>query len=90
MLFRSFECLSEIKLNADFKQLPVIIFSTSYEQEVVNLLYINGAQYFMRKPAEFSQLKKIIQQTVALITKGNMSQPSRAHFVLTVQNSTGA
>ena len=85
-----FECLSEIKLNADFKQLPVIIFSTSYEQEVVNLLYINGAQYFMRKPAEFSQLKKIIQQTVALITKGNMSQPSRAHFVLTVQNSTGA
>ena len=83
-----FECLSEIKLNGDLKTLRVIIFSTSYEQEVVNLLYINGAQYFMRKPAEFSQLKKIIQQTVTLISKENNAQPSREHFVLTVQNST--
>ena len=79
-----FECLSVIKDNADYKALPVIIFSTSYEQEVVNLLYQNGAQYFMRKPAEFSQLKKIIQQTVELITEGNPTKPSRAHFVLTV------
>jgi CheY-like chemotaxis protein len=83
-----FECLSEIKSNRVLKQLRVIIFSTSYEQEVVNLLYINGAQYFMRKPAEFSQLKKIIQQTVTLISKGNGAQPSRENFVLTVQNST--
>src|SRR5471030_3337282 len=34
-----FECLSEIKLNKNIKQLPVILFSTSFEQEVVNLLY---------------------------------------------------
>ena len=80
-----FECLSEIKLNPDLHALRVIIFSTSYEQEVVNLLYINGAQYFMRKPAEFAQLKRIIQQTVALISKGDATQPSREHFVLTVQ-----
>jgi CheY-like chemotaxis protein len=80
-----FECLSEIKLNPDLHALRVIIFSTSYEQEVVNLLYINGAQYFMRKPAEFAQLKRIIQQTVALISKGDVEQPSREHFVLTVQ-----
>ncbi len=89
-----FECLSEIKLNNTLKQLPVIIFSTSFEQEVINLLYQNGAQYFMRKPAEFLQLKKIIQQTVTLISKdlpvaqaGNISQPTRENFVLTVQNS---
>jgi hypothetical protein len=49
------------------------------------LLYINGAQYFVRKPAEFAQLKRIIQQTVALISKGDVEQPSREHFVLTVQ-----
>jgi CheY-like chemotaxis protein len=80
-----FECLSEIKLNPDLHALRVIIFSTSYVQEVVNLLYINGAQYFMRKRAEFAQLKRIIQQTVALISKGDATQPSREHFVLTVQ-----
>ena len=38
-----FECLSEIKLNKKLKQLPVIIFSTSFEQDDVNLLYKNGA-----------------------------------------------
>ena len=80
-----FECLSEIKSNPKLYALRVIIFSTSFEQEVVNLLYLNGAQYFMRKPAEFAQLKRIIQQTVALIAKGNATQPSREHFVLTVQ-----
>lgn len=83
-----FECLSEIKLNRKLKHLPVIIFSTSYEQEVVNLLYINGAQYFIRKPSEFSQFKKIIHQTfTSLIIPQNISQPGRENFVLTVQNS---
>ena len=83
-----FECLSEIKLNQRLKQLPVIIFSTSFEQEVVNLLYKNGAQYFIRKPSEFSQFKKIIHQTfITLIIPQNISQPTRENFVLTVQNS---
>jgi CheY-like chemotaxis protein len=82
-----FECLSEIKLNEKLKQLPIIMFSTSFEQEVVNLLYKNGAQYFIRKPSEFSQFKKIIQQSLTLIEQGNISQPTRENFVLTVQNS---
>ena len=83
-----FECLSEIKCNQKLKQLPVIIFSTSFEQEVVNLLYKNGAQYFIRKPPEFSQFKKIIHQTFfTLIIPQNISQPTKENFVLTVQNS---
>lgn len=82
-----FECLSEIKGNKKLQQLPVVIFSTSYEQEVVNQLYKSGAQYFIRKPSEFSQFKKIIQHTIALIAQENISQPSREDFVLTVQNS---
>ena len=82
-----FECLSEIKLSKKLNQLPVVIFSTSFEQEVVNLLYKNGARYFIRKPSEFSQFKKIIQHTLALIAQENSSQPTRENFVLTVQNS---
>jgi CheY-like chemotaxis protein len=83
-----FECLSEIKSNQKLKQLPVIIFSTSFEQEVVNLLYKNGAQYFIRKPSEFSQFKNIIHQIfITVIIPQNISQPGRENFVLTVQNS---
>jgi len=83
-----FECLTEIKLSKKLKQLPVIVFSTSFEQEVVNQLYKNGAQYFIRKPSEFSQFKNIILLSLALITKENISQPTRENFVITMETSS--
>ena len=83
-----FECLAEIKQNEKLKDLPVIIFSTSYEQEVVNSLYESGAHYFIRKPSEFAQFKKIIYHTLLLIVQENTSRPPRGNFVLTVDNSS--
>ena len=77
-----FECLSEIKLYERLKEMPVIIFSTSFEQEVVSVLYTNGVQYFIRKPAEFSQLREVIEKALNLISKDHRSQPSREEFVL--------
>lgn len=82
-----FECLTEIKLSKKLKQIPVIVFSTSFEQEVVNQLYKNGAQYFIRKPSEFSQFKNIIQLSLALIMKENISQLTRENFVITMETS---
>ena len=82
-----FECLTEIKLSKKLNMLPVIIFSTSLDQAVVNLLYKNGAQYYIRKPAQFSQLKDLIQQILTLITEKNISQPTRENFVLTAEKS---
>lgn len=94
-----FECLSEIKLIKKLDQLPVIMYSTSFDQEVVNLLYKNGAQHFIRKPSDFSQFKKIVQQTLTAIAHErptgqagssgnatNTSQQTRENFVLTVQD----
>jgi CheY-like chemotaxis protein len=82
-----FECLLEIKLNQKLSQLPVIIFSTSFEQEVVNMLYKNGAKYYIRKPSEFLQFKKIIHLTFTLISEGNTQKTSREDFVLSVQSN---
>ncbi len=82
-----FECLAEIKLTQKLKELPVVVFSTSLEQEVVNLLYEKGAQYFIRKPSQFPLFKKIILHTLTLIMKKNSAQPAKEYFVLTVENS---
>ncbi len=83
-----FECLDEIKQHEKLKNLPVVIFSTSFEQDVVNLLYDNGANYFIRKPSEFALFKKIILHTFKLfIQDGNIVQPPKESFVLTVENS---
>jgi len=79
-----FECLSEIKLSKKLELLPVIMYSTSLEQEAVNQLYKNGAHYFIRKPSEFSLFKKIIRKALLLIIQENSSQPSKENFVLTL------
>ena len=76
-----FECLLEIKQNEKLKHLPVIIFSTSFNPEVVNKLRHQGADYYIRKPADFSDLKKIISISLDLLSNGN-SQPSIDNFVL--------
>ena len=77
-----FECLAEIKLDEKLKLLPIIVFSTSFEQDVVNLLYKKGANYYIRKPAEFSQLKKVIYQALLLATEDNLTQPANENFVI--------
>jgi CheY-like chemotaxis protein len=82
-----FECLAEIKLNQKLNHIPVVIFSTSFEKEVVNKLYETGAKYFIRKPSEFSQFKKIILYVLTLLLQENISQPTKENFVLTVENN---
>lgn len=82
-----FECLAEIKRNDKLKVLPIIIFTTTFDQEVVSRLYRNGAHYFICKPAIFSGLKKVIQQALILMDGEVKAQPSKEDFVLTVVNS---
>ncbi len=76
------ECLIEIKSNEKLKELPVVIYSTSFDMETINLLYQDGAQYYIRKPSDFSKLKHVINQALTLITKTLSSQPSKEKFIV--------
>ena len=78
-----FACLTEIKSNPKLKALPVIILSTSFDHKIADLLYKNGAQHYICKPADFSQLKKVIGQALALVAIENNQQPSQSKFLLT-------
>ena len=77
-----FECLSEIKLIDKLKDLPVIIFSTSLDMNVVDLLFEKGAIYYIRKPGDFSKLKKVILAALTITTQTNYNQPTRDKFIL--------
>jgi CheY-like chemotaxis protein len=77
-----FECLSEIRLQQKLMQLPVIIFSTSLEMASVKLLYEKGANYYIRKPSDFSKLKNVIGKVLAIISKNNFTQPHFENFIL--------
>ncbi len=60
------ECLIEIKKDQKLKQLPIIIISTCLDQETPKLFLNNGADYFIRKPSEFHELKHLIHQAIIL------------------------
>lgn len=77
-----FECLKEIKEDEWLNPIPVIIFSTCYDQNIANKLYDSGAHYYICKPAEFSHLKRIIHHSVNLISIGKNKQPPKENFLL--------
>ncbi len=77
-----FECLTEIRVTEALKNLPVIIFSTSFDPDVVRELYNTGARYYIRKPSDFSVLKRIIHDALSFTAETNASQPSFENFVL--------
>lgn len=76
------ECLNEIKNKKEFENLSIIIFSTSLDNEIVDLMYQKGATYYIRKPGDFSKLKKVISNAIAIYSENNFKQPVRAQFIL--------
>ncbi|CAN5254421.1 response regulator [soil metagenome] len=76
------DCLNEIKQNENLKQLPVIIYSTSFNPEVMELLYTQGAQHYIRKPGDFENLKSVIKKAISLIRQPNTLKPSKEEFVI--------
>jgi CheY-like chemotaxis protein len=42
-----FECLTQIKTDEKLNPIPVIIYSTSFDTEVVNMLYEKGAYHYI-------------------------------------------
>jgi CheY-like chemotaxis protein len=76
-----FDCLMEIKKNEKYGLIPVVIFSTSYDNEVVHKLYGAGAHYYIRKPGEFSNIKKFIYKALRLLST-NKNRPPFEGFVI--------
>lgn len=81
------ECLKEIKHNKNLNHLPVIMYSTSAEKVIVDLLFENGAHYFICKFTPFSTFKKTIQQALTLVTQNNSLPATREYFVLIIENN---
>lgn len=78
-----FASLGEIKRNTRLQELPVIIFSTSSELESVKRVFRDAAHYYICKPVDFSQLKKVIYEALTLITQKDNFLPMKENFIIT-------
>jgi len=80
-----YDCLLEIKGSEKLKSLSVIIFSTAFEPQVISLLYKKGAQYYIRKPNSYRQMKNLIHQALILTGTTKIDYPLQEKFVLSSQ-----
>lgn len=80
------ECLAEIKLDLNLCSLPIIMFSTSFEQGVVDTLHESGAKYFIRKPPTFAEFRMIILASLLLVANGNEGETAKEDFVIKIHN----
>lgn len=74
------ECLAEIKADPKLKVLPVIIYSTSFHDDIADEFYKTGAHYYLQK-RDFPELAKAIQSVLTMLAD-NPNQPPRDKFVI--------
>ena len=79
-----FAALGEIKRNTDLQDLPVVIFSTATNREMIKQVFKDAAHYYIRKPANFWELKELIYKSLKLIADKNMELPGKKSFMLTI------
>lgn len=76
-----YECLQEIKGNKDLNDFPVIMYSTSLKDAMADMLYQEGAHYYLCK-CDFHDLVKHLQHILTLLQDNNLGKPPRDGFVL--------
>ena len=77
-----FECLKEIKRTEKLKNIPVIVYSTSCQQEAINQMYEHGASYYICKPNNFKKLTTSLQHIFSIGLNKLFPQPSKKDFVI--------
>jgi CheY-like chemotaxis protein len=56
------ELLRKVKQDSRFKQVPIIVLTTSGRSDDVRLAYEQGANAYLLKPVEFSRFTDVIGQ----------------------------
>lgn len=76
------ECIADIKASEKLSHIPIIIYSTSLDRDVLEKLYDLGASHYIQKPAEFSSIKTVISKALSL-TMGPVSKsPTKENFII--------
>ena len=78
----TFDLLAAIKRNAVFNSLPAIIFSKADKDDISDSLYDDNAHNYIRKPFQFSEIKKVIQKALGFILQNSNQRPSMERFLL--------
>lgn len=76
------ECLIEIRKVKQLKNLTIVIYSTSSTEKDVEDAFVNGANVYIKKPAHFTVLKKLLSQVLTINWQYHTSGLNRDNFLM--------
>ena len=78
------ECLKEIRLNPRFKDISIAIYSTSSSDKDIEETFVGGANIYIKKPNDFSKLKKVLKEVVNLNWQFHTSKLNKDTFFFSI------
>jgi CheY-like chemotaxis protein len=60
-LLNGWQCLKQLKEAERYRQIPVVIYSTSSHQREIDIAMELGALCFLTKPSDFGELKEMLR-----------------------------
>jgi len=78
------ECLKEIRGNAKFREVAVAIYSTSGSIVDIEDTFVAGANIYVKKPNDFSDLKKMLSDVMSISKLYLTDGLNRENFMLSL------
>lgn len=78
------DCLREIKENPKFNNMAIAIYSTSSSEQHIEETFILGANIYIKKPNDFSALKKALSEVVTMSWQYDTSGMNKDNFLLRI------
>ena len=76
------ECLYEIKKDNRLSDIAIAIFSTSSSEEHIEETFVKGANIYIKKPSDFTTLKKVLSEVVTINWQYHTSGLNKDNFLL--------
>jgi CheY-like chemotaxis protein len=78
------ECLAEIKTDDRFKDIAIVIYSTSASENDIEETFVKGANVYLQKPSDFGVLKKLLSEVIIINWQYQTSGLNRDNFLLSL------
>ncbi len=76
------ECLEDIRDEHRFCKIPVVIYSTFFDMDQVDLLRKEGADRYIQKPKSFPELRSLLHRAIASTSKTFPIDLDKTDFVI--------
>ncbi len=76
------EALSTLKKSEKFREIRIIIFTTTVQESAIEETLKAGADFYIAKPADLNELKEVINKSLLLIKEHKYADQKKNKFVI--------